>query len=108
MENRGGLGKPEIPNGAAGGCGERSSRGKRRTEQQGDAANGAAGGSGERSSMGKRRTEQQGEAENGGKGGTDLNFTYCVIVYVPEVAPDLGVAKVGEEMHVVLHLLDVF
>ena len=81
MENRGGLGKPEIPNGAAGGSGERSSRGKRRTEQQG-----------------KRRTV----------GKVGLNFTYCVIVYVPEVAPDLGVAKVGEEMHVVLHLLDVF
>lgn len=98
MENRGGLGKPEIPNGAAGGCGERSSRGKRRTEQQGDAADGAAGGSGERSSRGMRLTV----------GKVGLNFTYCVIVYVPEVAPDLGVAKVGEEMHVVLHLLDVF
>ena len=90
MENRGGLGKPEIPNGAAGGSGERSSRG--------NAANGAAGGCGERSSRGKRRTV----------GKVGLNFTYCVIVYVPEVAPDLGVAKVGEEMHVVLHLLDVF
>ena len=52
----------------------------------------------ERSSRGKRRTV----------GKVGLNFTYCVIVYVPEVAPDLGVAKVGEEMHVVLHLLDVF